>query len=256
MQSNKEKNLIPPKARMPLILGVVFVILFTVVTIYLVWSRDASQPAIQSIVMPRGGVRVTIDEDGFILFEPPETTADCMIFYCENKVAFEAYAPLAEGMALNGVSCAITKMKFDIASFEKDAALKVMNKHSEYRNFFVGGHGKGGEAALKFAEGQPSTVQGVILMGTVPSKDFSAIKTPVLSIRGSSDGICTEKKCRASEFKLPSTVENSVITGANHSYFGCYGIQVGDLEASIDNNTQIGKSAEIASNFIKSVESH
>lgn len=50
---------------------------------------------------------------------------------------------------------------------------------------------------------------------------------------------------------LPSDARFHEITGGNHGYFGSYGMQKGDKEATIGNEEQMDAAANLTAEFIE-----
>lgn len=50
---------------------------------------------------------------------------------------------------------------------------------------------------------------------------------------------------------LPSDARFHEITGGNHGYFGSYGMQKGDNEATVSNEEQINAAANVTIEFIE-----
>ena len=72
----------------------------------------------------------------------------------------------------------------------------------------------------------------------------------VLSVYGSEDQVLNREKYKEYRSNLPENAVEIVIEGGNHAYFGVYGKQSGDGEATIDNQTQIFETTSIISSFI------
>ena len=72
-----------------------------------------------------------------------------------------------------------------------------------------------------------------------------------MSIWGSRDGISTPEEINQGRSFLPKSTEYIKITGGNHSQFGVYGFQKGDLEPYIPWKNQHDQAASALSHFIK-----
>lgn len=158
-----------------------------------------------------------------------------VIFYPGAKVEAEAYAPLLKRLAAMGILCVVIKPTFDLACFGQNIANDVIEEY-DYLEWFVGGHSFGGVYASKYASKNPSKVSGVFLLASYSQVDLS--NTHVICICGSNDEILDIKSYEKNKKNLPSDFEEYVIEGGNHAYFGNYGTQKGDGEASISETTQ------------------
>jgi hypothetical protein len=76
----------------------------------------------------------------------------------------------------------------------------------------------------------------------------------VLSIYGSEDGLTTPGDIAASRPLLPPDALFDQIEGGNHSQFGSYGFQSGDLPALISPEDQWDQVAEATVNFLADME--
>ena len=81
--------------------------------------------------------------------------------------------------------------------------------------------------------------EGLVLLGSYSTADFSESDISVLSIYGSEDLVLNREKYEECKVNLPEDFTEVVIDGGCHAYFGMYGLQDGDGEASITNEEQI-----------------
>jgi hypothetical protein len=89
---------------------------------------------------------------------------------------------------------------------------------------------------------------GVILLASYSTKDITNLE--VLSIYGSNDKILNTQNYNKNKDNLPNNVVEHVINGGNHAYFGMYGKQDGDGNATISNVEQINEAAQEIVQFI------
>lgn len=92
---------------------------------------------------------------------------------------------------------------------------------------------------------------GLVLLGSYSTADLSKEDVKVLSVFGSEDKVMNKEKYDENKINLPMDFSEEVIDGGCHAYFGMYGEQEGDGEATITNEEQIQKTAEIIKEFIK-----
>ncbi len=90
----------------------------------------------------------------------------------------------------------------------------------------------------------PDDFSGVILLASYPTQKISDDKK-LLSILGSNDGVINTKRYEECKKNWPQgNSHDFLIFGGNHAYFGNYGKQDGDNEASIKQKTQWRQTAE------------
>ncbi len=151
-----------------------------------------------------------------------------IIFYPGGKVEAIAYAPLLTQLAERGYTCVLVEMPMNLAVFDINAADKVYKEIPEIKNWYLMGHSLGGAMASSYCGKNGDKLAGLILLGAYPINDADL---PTLVIYGSEDnGLDMEK------VKLADEVVR--LEGGNHAYFGNYGEQAGDGEATIARDMQ------------------
>ena len=151
-----------------------------------------------------------------------------IIFYPGGKVEAIAYAPLLTQLAERGYTCVLAEMPMNLAVFDINAVEKVYEELPEIENWYLMGHSLGGAMASSYCGKNGDKLAGLILLGAYPVNDADL---PTLVIYGSEDhGLDMEK------VKLADEVVR--LEGGNHAYFGNYGEQAGDGEATISRDMQ------------------
>ena len=199
---------------------------------------------------PAEGVKVEY-VDNTILFEPENPVAG-FIFYPGGLVETEAYAPLMEQLAEQGIFGVIVEMPHYLAMFDANGARGIQEKYPEIDKWYIGGHSLGGAMASLYADRHQSEYEGLILLAAYSTKDLTdepAVAT--LSIRGSEDGVLNMEKYEECKANLPSDFEEVVIEGGCHGYFGDYGMQAGDGEPSISVQEQTSETVDAIVDFIE-----
>ncbi len=179
-------------------------------------------------------VEVEKTEYGWFFDGPSEE--DVLVFYPGAKVEETAYAPLLHRLAGKGMDVCLVKMPFRFAFFAVGKAGRIPAA-DDYASRYIGGHSLGGAMAAWYAAGHDEKYDGVILLGAYPTKAL-ADHLQLLSIYGSEDGILNRKKVTDGRKYAPKNYEEYVIDGGNHAYFGSYGEQKGDGEASLSAEEQ------------------
>jgi len=186
-------------------------------------------------------------QDGSLVFYPAEYDS-AMIFYPGGKVEVNAYMTLMERCAERGILSILMPMPFNLAVLAKDAAAPIPEQFPEVENWYMAGHSLGGSMAASFAAENTVWVDGLILLAAYSTEPLAM---PVLSIYGSEDGVLNLEKYEKYRPNLPADFEEHVLEGGNHAFFGVYGPQDGDGEASITNLDQITQTADLIADFVK-----
>ena len=173
------------------------------------------------------------------------------IFYPGGKVEVDAYFPLMAECAKNGILTIITEMPFNLAVFDINAAEGMKEEFPEIQNWYIGGHSLGGSMAASYLDKHRSEFEGLVLLGSYSTVDFSDCDIDVLSIYGENDGVMNKEKYEANKKNLPTDTQEFVIGGGNHAGFGMYGHQIGDGKADITNEAQIKITGEQIVSFLK-----
>ncbi|MGL6297740.1 MAG: alpha/beta hydrolase [Methanobacteriaceae archaeon] len=175
-----------------------------------------------------------------------------LIFYPGGKVAPESYAPLAKKISESGYDVAIAKMPFNLAILDTNKANMILNEHSDV-NWIIGGHSLGGSAASSFASSNSNSVNGIVFLASYPIDNMSDTGIKGLSIVGSNDGVLNKEEFNKAKTKFPINTDFQVINGGNHAYFGDYGFQSGDNNASISQATQENETVNLILKFFESL---
>jgi hypothetical protein len=233
------------------ILGTVIVILLATVIGTGVYIGDyyradeqALEIATQTGSSRSENVTVVNQKDNRICFEP-ETPKCGLIFYPGGKVQYEAYAPLMEKLAENGILCVLVHMPGNLAVLDINAADGIREMYPEIKTWYIGGHSLGGAMAASYAAKHSGDFSGLILLAAYSTADLSDSDLSVVSIYGSMDGVLDREKYEKYLSNLPDMTKEVVIEGGCHSYFGDYGMQEGDGTPTITREEQIEETVEV-----------
>jgi dienelactone hydrolase len=94
------------------------------------------------------------------------------------------------------------------------------------------GDSLGGAMAGRFVTSDPA-IKGIVFWASYPDVDLSQSGRLATSIYGSRDGLATVQVVESSKPRLPAEAVFVKIEGGNHAYFGDYGPQARDQEATI-----------------------
>lgn len=180
-------------------------------------------------------------QDNLTILSPAKPSDTALIFYPGAKVEHTAYIPILEKLRLNGITCVLVKMPFNMAIFDPNAADKVFNELPDIKNWYIGGHSMGGAMASSYAANHKDKVKGLILLGAYIYGDVSPKNA--LTVYGTLNSNLEEH--------INYTENVVIIEGGNHAQFGNYGEQKGDPPATISREEQQNIAVEAILNFIQ-----
>lgn len=160
-----------------------------------------------------------------------------LVFQPGASVDPYAYLPMLSRVAAAGYEVVIIRQPLELGFMSITKPERVIAQYPEATTWVVGGHSLDGVVASEAAL-EDDGVDGLVLWASYPAGDHShrdALR--VTSITGSLDGLSTPAKIAAHAGMLPADTTYVVVEGGIHSYFGDYGHQRGDGEASVDRAT-------------------
>lgn len=190
-----------------------------------------------------------IDND-MIAFTPENSEAG-IIFYPGGKVEYESYIPLMKALSDRGITTVLIKMPFNLAVLGIDKADGVIEAFPDIDSWYMAGHSLGGSMAATYISKNIESFDGLILLASYSTASLSSGEIEVLSIYGSEDGVLNMEKYDENKKNLPPDYKEHAINGGNHAFFGMYGSQDGDGEATITNIQQIEFTADYIEGFVK-----
>lgn len=221
--------------------GVILIALFVFAGLFFWYVSDyyRAEASAFEVLEENTGIEV---QDHITVLSSDTASDTAIIFYPGAKVEEEAYLPLLDQIRQRGITCILVEMPFHMAIFDMDAAEKIFPQFPEIKHWYMAGHSMGGAMASKFASEHPKEVEGLILLGAYLYGDYPLEKT--LTVYGSEDGLAAED--------IDYTTNTVKIEGGNHAQFGNYGVQKGDLPATISAQEQQKQTVEAIENFIES----
>lgn len=213
------------------------------------WINTTMRPLAQPLNIARNMAAVQyIDTSSAVVLTPTSGAAVGLVVYPDVHVDPAAYAYKLSGVALRGAAVVIVKTWFDypLVDTHNIDSLKNLVVSARDKDWFVAGHGMGGERACQVA----SQFKGLILLGATCKNDLSKTGVSVLSITGSLDKFVTPQNATDSKRLLPGSAKFEVVDGLNHSGFGDYGLLDGDNVSTIIDSAAKQKLSDIISPFI------
>ena len=198
------------------------------------------------------GSGVTIIDSDSTIAVGDSSSSYGIVLYPGAKVAPEAYLPLAAKFANKGIYCVITKMPFNFAFFNINAADTAMNSAPDVEHWWIAGHSLGGAMAAQYASGNANKLEGIALLEAYAASDISATNLKALVIYGTKDEVLNREKLKSNAGNLPKRSQTIAIEGGNHAGIADYGPQEGDSKATITAEEQQTQTANlIASAMLK-----
>lgn len=193
---------------------------------------------------------ITPQEAGSYLVFAPEDATVGFIFYPGARVEYEAYIPLMEACAAEGVLCVLVDMPLNFPLICGDAAEGVPEMYTQIERWYIGGHSLGGYAASDYLAEHTDKYEGLVLLASYSSADLSETELKALTVYGSEDRIMNRERYAEGLTKLPVGYTETVIEGGCHAYFGMYVGQDGDVTLPVTNEEQIYVTARAIADFI------
>ena len=191
------------------------------------------------------------DADGVVVREidgnkaafVPDDPKAGLIFYPGAKVQPEAYAPLLERCAEQGILCVLVRPLFNLAILDENAAEGVQAQFPEIDTWIVAGHSMGGVAASDYASHHAGDFSAIAFLASYPTAELAEFDGDVVSVAGSNDEVLNRDNYESARAKLPDDASELEIAGGNHAYYGNYGEQAGDGAATITRDEQQAQTA-------------
>jgi pimeloyl-ACP methyl ester carboxylesterase len=199
---------------------------------------------------------VAVTDDPWLTFAPVDGPTTGFIFYPGARVNPESYAPAAREVADNGYLAVIVPMPLNLAILSPNRATAVIEAHPEIETWVIGGHSLGGAMAAQYANTRRTTIQGVVLWGTVLGVNTSLRNSgqAVLAVYGTQDCISTPEEVLAAAIRLPEDATLVPIEGGNHAQFGWYDGQPGGCIPSVSLEEQQTQAVEAVIEFLKDLD--
>lgn len=236
------------KAKKILIVLFVFILLMSASICIYIADFYHSNKSLEEYIN-QSSVNIT-EESSVIKINNEDNKNIGIIFYPGGKVEYTAYIPVLELLAQKGYTCFLQKMPANLAVFGINKANNIINDNKEIKRWFIVGHSLGGAMASSYASENSEKLEGIIFLGAYPAYEIGdGLK--MLSIIGSKDKVINKDKYESAKSYAPKETLYKVIEGANHAYYGDYGVQDGDGEANITPEEQKIHTAKLIDEFIE-----
>ena len=246
-ESLKKKIVRTKKGWIPrVIVGLVVVAMLAGATMFVNDYSHADKSAIRDYVV--AGVEEKEVADGVVAYIPEGEIKAGFVFYPGGRVEFTSYAPLLKKCAEEGILCVVVEMPYNLAFLGFNKGANIPSLFPEVKNWYIGGHSLGGTMAANCAANNSNIFKGVVLIASYSTTNITNLRA--LSIYGTEDGVLNMSNYDQYKDNLPDSFTERVIIGANHAYYGMYGNQDGDKEATISNVEQIEITASHIVEFI------
>lgn len=178
-----------------------------------------------------------------LAFVPQDPIAG-LVFYPGAKVQPEAYAPLLKRCADRGILCVLVRPPLNFALLDVAAADGVAELFPDIHTWVMAGHSLGGVAMAQYVAAHPTSANGLMFLASYPASDLSDFGGWSLSVVGSNDRVLNRAAYEDARANLPQHATELVVEGGNHAYFGDYGAQRGDGEATLTRSEQQAATVE------------
>lgn len=172
-----------------------------------------------------------------------------LIFYSDLRVEPECYLPLMVKLANKGYDCFLPVAFGNQPYLNTEGAISVIRKYVSIKNWFLIGHSRSCTTAASFAAKEPGKLRGLIYLGGYSEKDLSSYKLPLLSIRGTKDGIVNPLKFEDAKENDPKGTEYQVIKDGNNSGFVDTTLLDGDKESGLSFQEQTDQTVDLIDRF-------
>ena len=224
-------------------------VLFIKFSLIMQSTYEATDEAREYILNPADGV--TVEETEKTIVFTPENPDTAFIFYPGALVEPEAYAPLMEQLAENGIQTIVIKMPHYLALLDANGARGIQEQYPKISNWYIGGHSLGGAMASMYGAIHNAEYKGLVFLAAYATSDISNTDLNVMLVRGDQDHVLNMERYEESLVYLPKNYEEVVIDGGCHAFFGDYGPQDGDGTPTITVQEQTEETLEKLVDFME-----
>lgn len=136
-------------------------------------------------------------------------------------------------LARQGYATFLVNMPLGLAYVGTDRAATLMSAYPAIQTWVLGGHSMGGAAASDFVATHPN-VRGLLLYASSSTCDLSQRNDLAATvIYGTHDAVVAPARIAETRSNFSVQTQYIAIEGGIHSFFGDYGLQEGDGQATI-----------------------
>ncbi|MGX6961684.1 alpha/beta hydrolase [Vagococcus xieshaowenii] len=225
--------------------------------LYLNMSTYSADPSVATMIKDNQD-SVNVQEDKLAWVVTPtkkQVTTPAVIYYPGGLVKPDSYVPFAIALAKQGYPVYIAKMPLNLAVTNANKADDIINAYT-LTDVVIGGHSLGGTMASRYANATPNKqLKGVFFLASYPDEkgELKTKDLPVLSIKGSQDGVLNLTNYENARDFLPSNTHYEVLEGGNHGQFGRYGEQDGDNDASLSADKQLELTSQLMIDWLQTL---
>lgn len=230
------------------VVPLLFLIVLCIVCVWYVNDYYRADKSVQVYMQGSDEVAVTEIEEGLLLDGSGSESA--VIFYPGGKVEYTAYVPLLMELAAKGTDCFLVKMPCNLAVLGSNKAEGILEDY-DYDKWYMAGHSLGGAIAASFCESHINELEGLILLAAYPMGSLEKDGFKVASIYGSNDQVVNMDNIGAGREYMPDDYTEVCIEGGNHAWFGNYGEQDGDGEATISREEQQAQTVDVILDLVE-----
>ena len=203
------------------------------------WYQIDGQPLPEASGFLGGaGYSSRIDADGSLVFTPTTANGHGLLIMHGALIKPLSYAKTAAYFAARGYTVFIPSGAARLSINAVDSAAARMPSFG-VRDWVMIGHSMGGFSSLELLSRHAPPVKAVALWACAMPGNYSALRVPMLFIRGDQDGLLPPQRFAAAQANLPPSVEYVTLPGGNHQGFAMYSHQFFDNAATISWAAQI-----------------
>lgn len=227
-----------------LLIGAVILVVTAAICagVALLGGYEADEDALMALT---GTEWVTVEQsEGQVAFIPKEVEAG-FILYPEDRVDYQAYAPMLQELAHFNILCVVVQKP------RNDQADGIRARFPQVEDWYLGGHGAGASDAAAHAADRAGQFRGLVLLGGYTKVDLKDSGLKVLTVYGDKDGIMDMRAYEKGLERLPEGYIEDALEGGNHAYFASCGDMAGDGEAFISAYVQSKATAQAIYDMIR-----
>lgn len=217
------------------------IILITSLVGFILWANTPYPADDEALSALESTEDYLVNQSNFIVFTPAKEYNSGVVIYPGARVDPKAYAPLCKYLVEEYHVCIIVPMPLNLAIFGINKADEARAMFPEIKYWVMVGHSLGGSMAARYLKSheEDKTLKGISFLASYSDVDLSKLEILATSFRGTNDNIFSKDTWLKTQSNLnPKYSTFTEIEGGNHAWFGYYGEQMGDGEATISHYEQ------------------